>query len=333
MATILLSAASCHYPQETDDWNVTGTNYVDSATFIRAHHYWINYNFVAADSFSIISRAPFEPILTYSSDSLYVVKKHDLLVVEDIKADTTSRAGMKIWLKVAGVENIESRVLGTRVVSGWIQESRFLKKVSPNNPISKIITGFSNMRFKIISGSVALFLLIFIVLSASRKKISFVHFNDIDSLYPTLFCIAISGEAVLYQSIQVFVPDTWTEYYFHPTINPLNQELPLIMSFLISSVWFTILVGIATIEEVRKNIEWPYFFSYVVGLVTLSLTLYMVFAVIFPIWLSYPMLIAYWIFAIIRYKQSGEKMYICGNCGRPIEHSGICPYCGANNVK
>ena len=333
IVAIVLFVTSCHYPQENDDWNMTGTNYVDSATFIRKHHYWINYNFVAADSFKLISRAPFEPSLTYSTDSQYVVKKRDLLVIEDIKADTTSAPGMKIWLKVAGVENLESQLSGTRVVSGWIQESHFLKEVSPNNPISKMINGFSNMRFKIISGTVALFLLLLIGISASRKKISFVHFNDIDSLYPTLFCMAISGEAVIYQSIQEFVPDTWTEYYFHPTINPLNQGLPLIMSLLISSVWFTIFVGIATLDELRRNIDWPYFFCYVVGLATLSLTLYMVFAVIFPIWISYPLLIVYWIFAIFRYKRSAPKVYICGNCGRAIEHSGICPHCGAMNVK
>lgn len=330
----LLSFTSCHYPKENDGWNMDGTTYIDSATFIRTHHYWINTNFVATDSFKLMSRAPFFPSLTYTADSQYVVNRSDLLVVEDIKADTSlSSSAVKIWLKVAGVKDLESDTSTTRIVSGWIQENHFLKDVSPNYPISKMIIGFSNMRFKIISCTVALFLLMLIGLSASRKKISLVHFNDIDSLYPTLFCMAISGEAVIYQSIQVFIPDTWTEYYFHPTLNPFNPRLPLIMSLLISSVWFTIVVGIATLDELRRKIQWPYLFGYVVGLATLSLTLYMVFAVVCPVWVSYPLLLAYWIFAIVRYRRFGAKAYLCGNCGRPIGHSGVCPYCGAMNVE
>lgn len=54
----------------------------------------------------------------------------------------------------------------------------------------------------------------------NRHDAYIVHFNDIDSFYPTLLCLLVASSATLYASIQMFGAETWRHFYYHPSLNP-----------------------------------------------------------------------------------------------------------------
>lgn len=64
-----------------------------------------------------------------------------------------------------------------------------------------------------------------------RKQLKMVYFNDIDSVYPLLLCLLMAFSATVYESMQVFVPETWEHFYFNPTLSPFKVPLFLSWSF------------------------------------------------------------------------------------------------------
>lgn len=325
-----LLLGSCHYPQQGDSWSTYGQGRVDSVDFRLRHHFWKGFNFMAVDSFVIMSRAPFEAQLAYATKSSRVISPRHLLMVEDIRPDTASTSGF-FWIKIAAVSSKDFSSDTGRVMTGWVRESDLLAHAVPNTPISKFIHGFSNARLKFILLCIGLATAGYLFQAVRRKHIHMVHFNDIDSAYPTLLCLFVSGTAVLYQSMQVYVPDTWVEYYFHPVLNPFNPDLPPIISIFIFAVWALILIGLAVIDDMMRRPDFTDAFSYTLGLVCVCLALYLFFTVVIPLPWAYPLLLAYWIFAIVRYRQKKIVHYTCGKCGAMLSNLGKCPHCGAIN--
>ena len=199
-------------------------------------------------------------------------------------------------------------------------------------PISKFIHRFSRGRsFYVVCcfGIAVAFLLLQLF---RHKHLRMVHFRDISSFYPTLLCITVSGGAALYGSIQRFVPETWEEFYFHPTLNPLHPDLPLILALFIASVWTMIIVGVAVVEELRRQPDLGDGLAYLASLGGVCMLLYLVFTQTVPLYFGYPLLLAYWAWAVMRYVRHRPSHFLCGNCNNPIPTgTDICPKCGMRN--
>lgn len=314
-----LMAAACYYPTPPPDdgWTV-GDGSLDTTAFVRHHHYGPNFNFkVTADTLSLAPCRPGTARLDSWADTA-VVRRGDKIVVADIAlvpSDTTD----SVWLKLAR----------DQTTMGWTSERRLAEAAVPDDPISQFIHTFSGSRTRLALCIVGLMAAFFLVQAARRRHLHVVHFNDIDSFYPTLLCLTVSGAATLYGSLQHFVPETWVEFYYHPTLNPFG--LPLVMAVFVVSVWLMGITALAVLDDVRRRLDWADIPAYVAGLAGVCMVLYLFFSLSTPYYVGYPCLVAYWAFAIRSYARRRTPRYVCGRCGAPLPRLGRCPHCGALN--
>lgn len=314
-----LMAAACYYPTPPPDdgWTV-GDGSLDTTAFVRHHHYGPNFNFkVTADTLSLVPCRPGTARLDSWADTA-VVRRGDKIVVADIAlvpSDTTD----SVWLKLAR----------DQTTMGWTSERRLAEAAVPDDPISQFIHTFSGSRTRLALCIVGLMAAFFLVQAARRRHLHVVHFNDIDSFYPTLLCLTVSGAATLYGSLQHFVPETWVEFYYHPTLNPFG--LPLVMSVFVVSVWLMGITALAVLDDVRRRLDWADIPAYVAGLAGVCMVLYLFFSLSTPYYVGYPCLVAYWAFAIRSYARRRTPRYVCGRCGAPLPRLGRCPHCGTLN--
>lgn len=314
-----LMAAACYYPTPPPDdgWTV-GDGSLDTTAFVRHHHYGPNFNFkVTADTLSLAPCRPGTARLDSWADTA-VVRRGDKIVVADIAlvpSDTTD----SVWLKLAR----------DQTTMGWTSERRLAEAAVPDDPISQFIHTFSGSRTRLALCIVGLMAAFFLVQAARRRHLHVVHFNDIDSFYPTLLCLTVSGAATLYGSLQHFVPGTWVEFYYHPTLNPFG--LPLVMAVFVVSVWLMGITALAVLDDVRRRLDWADIPAYVAGLAGVCMVLYLFFSLSTPYYVGYPCLVAYWAFAIRSYARRRTPRYVCGRCGAPLPRLGRCPHCGALN--
>lgn len=322
----LFSLTSCYYTHSDheDHWTITDQSEVDSVNFYIDHHYWCGFNFQATDSICL-QPYPSASEKTSSLENSYyyqpsVINKNDQLVVAQVvylPSDTTD----SVWVKVAR----------DQLTQGWVHESTLLKSVVPDDPISKFIYHFSDRRAVYFIFLLGIAVLFWLVQSVRHKRFRLVHFRDIPSFYPTLLCLCVSGSATIYGSIQRFVPTTWVEFYYHPTFNPFNPDIPFILGLFLFSVWFMLIVGVAVVEEMRRQDDLGDQLWYLSSLLGVCMVLYLVFTLTTPYYIGYPLLVVYWIFAIRQYWIHRPTHMLCGLCHKPILRKGKCPYCGAIN--
>ena len=131
-----------------------------------------------------------------------------------------------------------------------------------------------------------------------RRGARIVHFNDIPSIYPTVLCLLVASSAVLYSSIQLFGAETWRHFYYHPSLNPF--ALPFWLGLFVSSVWAIIIVGIATVDDVSRHLPMGGAVLYLGGLAAVCAVCYVLFSITTLYYIGYPLLIAYYFFAIRR---------------------------------
>ena len=125
-----------------------------------------------------------------------------------------------------------------------------------------------------------------------------MHYHDIPSFYPALLALLVAVSATLYASIQLFAPDSWRHFYYHPTLNLLS--LPLHLSLFISSVWLILIVSIAAVDDTLRHLSLSDAMLYLVGLASVCAVNYVVFSVSTLYYIGYPLLIAYAYYAIRR---------------------------------
>ena len=305
-AILLLMLCSCYNqgPITSDAWNLTERQ-LDSISFYTTHHYTQGYNFVvSADSLPILEQQaemmPVPDILTSEItagdltmpmlsmvDSL-TLRKHDHLVVADIRTVPTDTID-SVWVKVAR----------DQLTQGWLRESELLKAVSPDDPISQFIDFFSNTHLLIFLGFCVIVGGAYGVRRLLRKGAKIVHFNDIPSFYPTTLCLLIASSAVLYSSIQLFAPEMWRHFYYHPSLNP--YALPWHLGLFITAVWAIVIVAIATVDDVRHHLSTlGDTLLYLCGLAAVCAVDYVVFSLTTLYYIGYPLLIGYFVFAIYR---------------------------------
>ena len=299
------------------EWSGTRSK-EDSLSFRVKHHYSQGFNFiVTSDSLMLLRQQPEEAVNEMTTDS-FAVKKGKEVAVADIRSLPIDKQD-SVWVQIATED----------YAFGWIHESRLLKQVDPADPISLFISTFSNVHLLI-------FLIVFSIMGVGylarkilKKNAHIVHFNDISSFYPTLLAVIVALSAAFYASIQLFAPETWREFYFHPSLNPFSQ--PLLLNIFLVLVWAMLIIGLATIDDVRRLLKSGETLLYLSGLGAVCAVNYIVFSVLTLYYIGYPLLIAYIYYAFRVYLRKSSETYYCGNCGVRLHRKGRCPQCGAVN--
>lgn len=292
MVFVLFFVTSCYHRHITKGQHAALVEYSDrqrdSIFFSSTHHYTYRYNFeVAADSLMLIKQQPEEFVNHLPIDS-FAVMKHCLLVVSDIRIIPQDRVD-SVWIQLATEDN----------VFGWTHESNMLSKVVPDDPISQFIMVFSNTHLLI-------FLIVFVLIGVSYlvKKIftrnaPIVHFNDIDSPYPTALVLMVSLSAAFYATIQTYMPEVWRHFYFHPTLNPF--AVPKVLGFFLASVWAILILAIACVDEVKNRLTLGEGILYLGGLMGMCALDYIIFSISTLYAVGYIILVAYFWYAIRTY--------------------------------
>ena len=317
---LVLLCSSC-YHQNTKNINENLLDSVgqnDSSHFKATHHYSSNYNFVVkADSLVLSKQQPEETLSHLQEDSL-IVYKNDHLVVADIRIMSADSID-SVWVQVARDQQ----------TFGWIHESKLLPNVVPDDPISLFISTFSDIHLLVFLVIIVLISVYYIMRKLLSASLPIVHLRDINSIYPTLLVLLVATSATFYASIQLFAPQVWHHFYFHPTLNPFSVPLPLNLFLL--SVWAILLIGLAAIDDVRHLLPLGDAVLYLCGLAAVCAVNYIIFSVSTLYYIGYPLLIVYVYWAIKRYIKMPRIKFVCGNCGMPLEKSRRCEYCGALN--
>ena len=307
---LLLSLFTIHYslftiscynrgPITPDAWNLTEQQ-IDSISFYTTHHYTQNYNFiVTGDSLVVVAQQPeamavpevvsieIESIGQEKQKDSITLRKNERIVVADIMTVASDTID-SVWVKVAR----------DQLTFGWIHEKELLAKVSPDDPISQFIDLFSDVHLLVFLAFCVVIVAAYGVSRLMRRGAKIVHFNDIPSFYPTALCLLVASSAVLYSSIQVFAPESWRHFYYHPSLNPFG--LPLHLGLFVSSVWAIIIVAIATVDDVSKHLPLGSTVLYLGGLTAVCAVDYVVFSITTLYYIGYPLLIAYFVFALRR---------------------------------
>lgn len=294
------------------------TAYDNMNAFYNTHHYRQNYNFVVkADSLALLRQQPEELLNGLPTDSFYV-KKGNHIVVVDIRL-----------LKNDAVDSVWVQVARDQHTFGWVHESRLLPSVVPDDPISQFISTFSDIHLLVFLIIISVIAVSYLVHSIMQKRVKAVHFNDIDSFYPTLLALSVATSATFYSSIQMFAPETWRHFYYHPSLNPF--AVPPILSIFLASVWAMVIMSIATVDDVLKKLSTSHATLYLCGLGAVCAANYIIFSITTLYYLGYALLVAYFYFAIKRYADKNFFRYVCGNCGAKMKRKGRCEKCGAIN--
>lgn len=294
---------------------------VDSTSFYSKHHYTYNFNFVVkADSLVLLRQQPEETLTeTLTTTDSVAVYRHDHLVVADIRT-----------LPADSIDSVWVQVARDQQTFGWIHETTLLKGVDPDDPISQFISTFSNVHLMIFLIIIVVIGFAYLMRKVFRGNAHIVHFNDIDSFYPTLLTLIVASAATFYASIQTFAPEVWRHFYFHPTLNPFATPLPL--SVFLISVWAMLIVALACVDDVRHQLSLGEGIMYLCGLAAVCAVDYIIFSITTLYFVGYLLLVAYIYFALRQYFRHSRAYYVCGNCGAKLRHKGRCPHCGAENT-
>ncbi len=303
----------------------------DSIWFSATHHYTTNYNFVvSADSLRLFVQQPEEIVSRnkISDNEMWATELHPIDSLMIAHGDRIVVAEIRV-MPIDSIDSVWVQLARDQYTFGWIHESELLEQVEPDDPISQFISLFSDVHllWMIIVVVVSIVVYTFRIVKKKRSKI--VHFNDIPSFYPTLLVLVISFAATFYATIQVFAPEMWRHFYFHPTLNPFG--VPLLLSGFLTLVWLIPIVAVATVDEVRRHLALNDMLLYLGGLAAVCMVDYIVFSVSTLWFVGYPLLIAYIYFSIKTFNKHRRLVYYCGKCGRAIHRKGRCPHCGTLN--
>jgi hypothetical protein len=225
-----------------------------------------------------------------------------------------------VWVKVARSQEDQ----------GWLRECELVAAFVPVDGISQCIHLFSRKGLSYFIVVVALFIAVYLFRALRKKQIRMVYFNDIDSLYPLLLCLLIAICSVLYESVQLFAPQIWQEYFFNPTLSPF--ETSGILSAFLVSLWLVILVMLAAFDDIFSQLPSPSgAFFYILGLLSACIFCYFFFILTTRYYIGYLFLGI----TVVLFIQKAWKMniyrYCCGSCRGKLKTKGTCPHCGAVN--
>lgn len=291
---ILLMLSSCYHRHNSHQQHAAMVEYsdrqLDSISFSTTHHYTNKFNFlVFKDSLELMRQQPEEYISGLPVDT-FAVKKNHLLVVTDIRMVPQDSID-SVWVQLA-TENNDF---------GWIQESKLLPRVVPDDPISEFIMTFSNVHLLIFLVVIVVITMAYLVRKVFHSNGKIVHFNDIDSPYPVTLVLLVSISAAFYGWIQSFEPEVWRHFYFHPSLNPF--AVPHLLGVFLALVWAVLIVALACVDEVYHRLTFGEGLLYLGGLAGVCALDYIIFSVLSLYYIGYVLLIVYIYFAIRAYRR------------------------------
>lgn len=291
---ILLMLSSCYHRHNSHQQHAAMVEYsdrqLDSISFSTTHHYTNKYNFlVFKDSLDLMRQQPEEYISGLKVDT-FAVKKNHLLVVTDIRMVPQDSID-SVWVQLA-TENNDF---------GWVRESKLLRRVVPDDPISEFIMTFSNVHLLIFLVVIVVIAMAYLVRKVFHSNGKIVHFNDIDSPYPVTLVLLVSISAAFYGWIQSFEPEMWRHFYFHPSLNPF--AVPHLLGVFLALVWAVLIVALACVDEVYHRLTFGEGLLYLGGLAGVCALDYIIFSVLSLYYIGYVLLIAYIYFAIKAYRR------------------------------
>ena len=291
---ILLMLSSCYHRHNSHQQHAAMVEYsdrqLDSISFSTTHHYTNKYNFlVFKDSLELMRQQPEEYISGLKVDT-FAVKKNHLLVVTDIRMVPQDSID-SVWVQLA-TENNDF---------GWVRESKLLRRVVPDDPISEFIMTFSNVHLLIFLVVIGVITMAYLVRKVFHSNGKIVHFNDIDSPYPVTLVLLVSISAAFYGWIQSFEPEMWRHFYFHPSLNPF--AVPHLLGVFLALVWAVLIVALACVDEVYHRLTFGEGLLYLGGLAGVCALDYIIFSVLSLYYIGYVLLIAYIYFAIKAYRR------------------------------
>lgn len=291
---ILLMLSSCYHRHNSHQQHAAMVEYsdrqLDSISFSTTHHYTNKYNFlVFKDSLELMRQQPEEYISGLKVDT-FAVKKNHLLVVTDIRMVPQDSID-SVWVQLA-TENNDF---------GWVRESKLLRRVVPDDPISEFIMTFSNVHLLIFLVAIVVITMAYLVRKVFHSNGKIVHFNDIDSPYPVTLVLLVSISAAFYGWIQSFEPEMWRHFYFHPSLNPF--AVPHLLGVFLALVWAVLIVALACVDEVYHRLTFGEGLLYLGGLAGVCALDYIIFSVLSLYYIGYVLLFAYIYFAIKTYRR------------------------------
>lgn len=289
MISTLFSLSGCYHRHSGKMQHAASVVYDnrqwDSISFASSHHYTYKYNFVVfSDSLMLIRQQPEEYVSGLRIDS-FAVRKHCLLVVSDIRIIPQDKKD-SVWVQLATEDND----------FGWVHETNLLPRVVPDDPISQFILIFSNVHLLIFLIVIVLISAAYLVRKIFNSNAKIVHFNDIDSPYPMALVLMVSVSATFYATIQLFMPEMWRHFYYHPTLNPF--AVPRVLGFFLASVWAILILGLACIDEVKHRLGMADAILYLGGLLGVCAVDYIIFSISTLYYIGYVLLVAYFWFSV-----------------------------------
>ena len=286
----------------------------DSLKFRLTHHYSENFNFrVTADSIKLV------PLELGSAIDTCTVRKGDLIAVVQIQQNPNDSTA-SVWVKMAR----------DQFTMGWIKESDLLPSVVPDDIISEALNYMTDSRTVWMLSIIAFGIAAFFLRRHRNRKLQILKFDEMDSFYPILFLILTAMLSCLYTSIQIFVPEYWQEFYFNPTLNPM--QLPPIMALLVTLMWSIAIVLIAVIDDVYNNFYAAPGIMYLCETLGLGMLTYLFFSWTTKISIGYILLPAFIILLVWFYFRYIRCTYICGECGCRMHSYGRCKHCNTYNT-
>lgn len=308
---LLLLVASCHYvaPDLTD---TSDERTRDSLTYLYERHYTWNANLVLrADSVQLTILPLKENFDTLHRGDRVVVAEFDVHPQDSIDS---------IWVKVAHSQEVQ----------GWLRECDMKQAFVPADSISQAIHLFSNTHVPYFIGICALFVAFWLIRMLRKQPARRRGLAAVDSVYPMLLCLLMACCATLYETMQVFVPETWEHFYYNPTLSPF--KVPGILSLFLLSFWLFIIVLVATVDVVFRRLRFIEALYMLLGLAAACIFCYFFFILTTHIYIGYLFLLIFaGIFASTLYRSLRTSRYRCGNCGEVLREKGVCPHCGAVN--
>ena len=309
----LFCLASCHYERSPllDDEELDQQTR-DSLTMLYERHYAPGTNLELETDSLNLACLPLQ-------NCINMIYKGERVVVAEISKDTTDVVD-SIWVKVAHSDGVQ----------GWVHEKDFKSQFVPVDSISQGIYIFSGVNKAVIAFMMFFFIAFFLIRDYQQQPFKLVWFNDIDSLYPLFLCLVVSCSATLYESMQLFAPDTWETYYYNPTLSPF--KVPLVLGLFLGSLWLIIIAAITAVGEVFRHLSGLSILYYLVGLMAACVFCYLFYMFTTHIYIGYFFLFIFFLaFCRRLWLRTLRYPYRCGHCGQKLRSKGVCPHCGAIN--
>lgn len=296
---LMAMIASCTSPSTShdklSDWTLTQQQR-DSILFSHYHHYNVGYNFMFdGDSVELRGTPGNAPMVNEHSFFHSSIRRGQDFLVTEISRNPADSTADSVWLRVGSDD----------ILPGWIAEQTLLEHSTPLDPISRFIRFFSNTHMFAFVAITLLMAVILIYRVAKRRKTHMIHFNDVPSAYPTLFAVSIATSAMLYGAIQHLQPETWEEFYFHPTLNPLGQSFAI--SLFLASTWLTIILLLSVMFDLGEKLPLGEHINYLMLLIVWAGILYIVITLSAKIYLGYAVWFVYSCFAVGQYLRRRRK--------------------------